>query len=110
MVLSKQKDIQVLDQPHKTEESISIIRVNGGLLIRPKLASEMEAQVKILSHREIEILGYVADGNPNKEIACILKISEQTVRNHIASILRKLNAKNRTHAVVLALRHGWIPI
>ncbi len=61
-----------------------------------------------LSSREIEILDYIARGNSNKEIAKSLKISDQTVKNHITSILKKLSVNDRTAAVVYALRHSWI--
>jgi len=61
-----------------------------------------------LSAREMEILQYVVRGSSNKEIARALKISQQTVKNHISSILRKLDVKDRTEAAVYALRHGWI--
>jgi DNA-binding NarL/FixJ family response regulator len=61
-----------------------------------------------LSPREIEILGYVSQGLSNKEISSILRISDQTVKNNITSILRKLHVNDRTQAVIYALRHGWI--
>lgn len=61
-----------------------------------------------LSAREIEILEFIARGNSNKEIAKSLKISDQTVKNHITSILKKLSVNDRTAAVVQALQHGWI--
>mgnify|MGYP000088297455 CR=1 FL=1 len=63
-----------------------------------------------LSPREVEILGFVAQGLSNKEIASILGISDQTVKNNITSILRKLNVNDRTQAVIYALRHGWIDL
>ena len=68
----------------------------------------MEAVVAPLTPRETQILNYIAEGNTNKEIAGILQISEQTIKNHVSAILRKLNANDRAHAVVLAIRHGWI--
>jgi DNA-binding NarL/FixJ family response regulator len=61
-----------------------------------------------LSAREMEILQHAARGSSNKEIAHALAISQQTVKNHISSILRKLDVKDRTEAAVYALRHGWI--
>jgi DNA-binding NarL/FixJ family response regulator len=61
-----------------------------------------------LSSREVEILDYIARGNSNKEIAKSLKISDQTVKNHITSILKKLSVNDRTAAFLHALRHGWI--
>ena len=63
-----------------------------------------------LSPREVEILGYVSQGLSNKEIASILTISDQTVKNNITSILRKLQVNDRTQAVIYALRHGWIDL
>jgi DNA-binding NarL/FixJ family response regulator len=61
-----------------------------------------------LTPKEIQILTHVAEGNSNKRIASILGISEQTIKNHVSAILRKLNANDRAHAVFLAIRNGWI--
>lgn len=63
-----------------------------------------------LSPRETEILQSVTRGMSNKEIASKLGISQQTVKNHMTSILRKLNVEDRTQAAVTALRHGWVRI
>lgn len=63
-----------------------------------------------LTAREVEILDAVAQGNSNKEIAQILAISDQTVKNHMTSILRKLAVNDRTQAVIHALRRGWIKL
>ncbi len=63
-----------------------------------------------LSAREIEILDLVAHGNSNKIIARRLGISDQTVKNHVSAILRKLEVNDRTEAVVYAIRSGWIHI
>ena len=54
-----------------------------------------------LSKREAEVLGYIAKGFSNKRIALILDISQQTVKNHIYSIMSKTKADNRTNAVLL---------
>jgi DNA-binding NarL/FixJ family response regulator len=72
------------------------------------LTRTMEGVAAPLTKRETQILTYVAEGNSNKEIARILTISEQTIKNHVSAILRKLNANDRAHAVALALRSGWI--
>jgi len=61
-----------------------------------------------LSPREIEILDNIAQGMTNKQVAYALSISEQTVKNHMSSILRKLSVNDRTQAVVYAMRQGWI--
>lgn len=63
-----------------------------------------------LTEREIEILRQVAAGNANKMIADNFSISEQTVKAHMRSILSKLGANDRTHAVTIALQRGIIEI
>lgn len=98
--------------------------INDNVLSKPQLASRVLKSFRELaveeedtstrdlysplSNREVEILDYIARGNSNKEIAKSLKISDQTVKNHITSILKKLSVNDRTAAVVHALRHGWI--
>ena len=61
-----------------------------------------------LSERELDVLRGVAKGGSNKLIASDLRLSEHTVKNHLKSILSKLNASDRTHAVVIALKRGII--
>jgi len=69
-----------------------------------------EALVEALTQREIEVLGLLAGGLGNKEIASRLDISEHTVKFHVASIMGKLGAASRTEAVTLGIRHGLILI
>ncbi len=73
-----------------------------------ELGGEPDTMFKPLSPREMEILRYIAKGYSNKEIAYTLKISEQTVKNHLSSVLRKLAVNDRTQAVLYALRRGWL--
>lgn len=61
-----------------------------------------------LTNRESEILHLVARGLTNKQIGYLLGISEQTVKNHLTALMRKIGAGDRTQAVVYALKHGWI--
>jgi DNA-binding NarL/FixJ family response regulator len=61
-----------------------------------------------LTHREMEILELIIEGLSNKGIAVRLGISQQTVKNHVTSILAKLNRSDRTQAAIYALRHGWV--
>ena len=63
-----------------------------------------------LSDREMEVLGCVVRGLSNKEIAGLLGISHQTVKNHVTAILRKFGVEDRTQAVVYALKRGWITL
>ena len=90
---------------------------------RPKLAAKILSQFNELSQqqevkelispltsRETEIVNYVAQGYANKQIAAKLNISEQTIKNHVTSILGKLDANARTEAVVKAIKKGLITI
>lgn len=63
-----------------------------------------------LTEREIEVLRRVAAGQSNKEIAIKLGVSEGTIKAHIHSILPKLNASDRTHAVTIALKRGILEL
>ena len=63
-----------------------------------------------LSAREAEILEAIAQGLTNKSVGETLSISEQTVKNHVTSILRKLAVNGRTQAVLYALKKSWISI
>lgn len=69
-----------------------------------------EPLLEPLTDREIEVLRFLADGFGNKEIASRLEISEHTVKFHVASIMGKLGAGNRTEAVILGIRHGLVMI
>ncbi|OGO23532.1 MAG: hypothetical protein A2Y54_01750 [Chloroflexi bacterium RBG_16_51_16] len=63
-----------------------------------------------LSEREMEVLDCVVHGKSNKEIASLLGISHQTVKNHVTAILRKFGVEDRTQAVVFALKRGWVKL
>jgi two-component system, NarL family, response regulator YdfI len=70
--------------------------------------SDITGSVEALTAREREVLQMLAQGHGNKDIAARLKISEHTVKFHVASILGKLGASTRTEAVSIALRRGVI--
>ena len=97
--------------------------VNDAILAKPQVATWLLSQFEQmtvsdadsseytfqpLSTREMEILKLITRGQSNKEIAQLLGISRQTVKNHMTSILRKLAVNDRTQAAVYALRRGWI--
>jgi DNA-binding NarL/FixJ family response regulator len=62
----------------------------------------------VLSMRELQVLGHVAGGYSNKRIATHMGISVETVKTHVKNILAKINARDRTEAVVIAMRRGII--
>ena len=97
--------------------------INDTFLSQPKVAHQVleqfqnfswgtgvESFVSPLTPRETEILSYMAQGYFNKQIALELNISEQTIKNHITSILRKLDANARTQAVIIAIKRGLITL
>ncbi len=102
------------------EELFNAVRVvhAGGSLLQPVVASRLlerfseamplMAAPEQLTPRELEVLAWVAQGHPNKEIAERLSISQRTVKFHVSSIMGKLGAANRTEAVALAVQHGLI--
>ncbi len=69
---------------------------------------ELQEAFVPLSPREMEIIRYITRGLSNKMIAHKLGISHQTVKNHMTSILRKLDVEDRTQAAIYAIRHGWV--
>jgi len=120
-----------LSKEATTDEIIQTIRrlvqgeypINESLHDRPKVAEHVLEQfqelssrsdtgdlISSLTNRETEILEYIAKGFLNKQIASELGISEQTIKNHVTSILRKLNANARTEAVVIGIKRGIISI
>lgn len=99
--------------------------INDNVLSKPHVASRVLNQFRELANtstsddstmfapltsREIEILDCIARGLSNKEIASQLSISGQTVKNHITSILSKLQVNDRTMAVIHAIQQGWIKL
>ena len=127
----KAQAVAYLSKEVTADKLIDIVRrvargehpINEALTARPKVAEhvlqqfqelstrrEAEAFISPLTPRETEILQYIGQGYLNKQIAAELGISEQTIKNHVTSILRKLNANARTEAVVVAIRQGLIKL
>jgi two-component system response regulator DegU len=127
----KAQAVAYLNKEVTASQLVDIIRrvvkgehpINECLTNRPKVAEHVLQQfqeltsraeagpfISPLTPREIEILEYIAQGYLNKQIAAELGISEQTIKNHVTSILRKLNANARTEAVVVAIKQGLIKI
>jgi len=90
-------------------ETIRIVHA-GRRRIPPEIAAELADHVTedALSDREVDVLRRVATGNSNKIIASQLNVSEATVKGHMKSILSKLGANDRTHAVTIAMKRGFL--
>ena len=95
-------------------ELIAIIRaVHAGKTEIPGAVATSIAQhigEKPLSDREIEVLTLIADGHRNKTVADSLSISDETVKMHVKNCMAKLNARDRTHAVTIAVQRGYITL
>ncbi|MCU6501313.1 response regulator transcription factor [Rugamonas sp. A1-17] len=87
-----------------------ILSVHAGRrLLPPPVAASLanSFQLDALSKREIEVLRLVGEGNSNQRVADQLGLSEDTIKAHMKAILQKLDARDRTHAVMIALRRGY---
>ncbi len=84
----------------------------GGFCVPSEIAIQLARSVSTdkLLEREVEILREIAAGCSNKIIADHLSISEDTVKGHVRSILAKLKANDRTHAVTIGMRGGFIDL
>jgi DNA-binding NarL/FixJ family response regulator len=96
------------------ELTAAIHALSQGLIVGPSTLL-FESEGEPLSHgpltdREAEVIGLLAKGLANKQIAVALGISEHTVKFHVSSIYTKLNVTNRTEAVREGLRGGWIAL
>jgi DNA-binding NarL/FixJ family response regulator len=92
-------------------ETIRLVHA-GSKCIQPDVAAQLANHMGEtgLSARELEVLALVATGNSNKIIGGRLSITEETVKGHVKSIMAKLGANDRTHAVTLALKRGIITL
>jgi DNA-binding NarL/FixJ family response regulator len=96
------------------DELVDTIRLvhAGARRIPPEVAMLLAERVAndALTERETEVLQLAAGGRSNKRIGALLAISEETVKAHMKNILAKLAANDRTHAVTIALRRGFIDV
>lgn len=93
------------------------LAANGDRILSPRLAELMLAEatspddpVSILTNREEELLQLIADGLATSEVATSMYISQKTVKNHLASIYEKLQARDRTQAVLTAVKMGIVKL
>ncbi|WP_332651182.1 response regulator transcription factor [Lysinibacillus sp. 54212] len=115
------------------DEIVEAIKVvaNGGSYLHPKVTKNLVAEFRrlsehenkgnfhqteirrpfhLLTKRECEVLQLLTDGQSNRTIGESLYISEKTVKNHVSSILQKMNVNDRTQAVVTAIKNGWVEV
>lgn len=99
---------------HVHRELLETIRAihAGQKRIPPEVAVELveHAADEMLTPRELDVLRLIAAGNANKQIADQLSIGEASVKSHVANILSKLGANDRTHAVTIGLKRGIIEL
>lgn len=74
------------------------------------LTAEVRRPLHLLTRRECEVLQLLTDGRSNRGIGDDLYISEKTVKNHVSNILQKMNVNDRTQAVVVAIKNGWVEV
>lgn len=100
----------IIEDKRMTEREVkSWINAHIEALAGPYIADGDEHFIP-LSPREMQILQFVTQGMSNKQIATRLDISQQTVKNHMTAILKKLNVEDRTQAAVMAIRRGWVRV
>jgi len=124
MLTSHRSDVQMLralntgavgyllkDRPGKELRDAMLRIYTEHCRVVPAVAQRLlEPKVDTLSERESEVLMSVAAGNSNKIVADKLSISEETVKSHMRSILSKLGANDRTHAVTIAVKRALISL
>ncbi len=117
-----------------TESLMEAIRVvyNGGSYLHPKVTHNLVEEYRklvdyqdtsngvveiehrkplhLLTKRECQVLQLLSEGQSNRSISSSLVISEKTVKNHVSNILQKMNVNDRTQAVVMAIRNGWVEV
>ncbi|WP_397537234.1 response regulator [Rummeliibacillus pycnus] len=115
------------------DEIVDAIKIvaSGGSYLHPKVTRNLVAEYRrlserenkgsfhqteirrpfhLLTKRECEVLQLLTDGQSNRAIGETLYISEKTVKNHVSSILQKMNVNDRTQAVVTAIKNGWVEV
>ncbi len=124
--------VAYIDKRTSTAEFVTTIKrashgqypINDSIITKPAVADRVIKQFQViasmglikekiatpLTHRELQILSCIANGGTNKQVANMLGISEQTIKNHVSAILRKLNANDRAHAVALAICNQWVVV
>ena len=102
--------IEIVKLAADPDTALSPFIAQGMLNEAKKLDANKREEDRIITKREEEVLQLIADGCSTPEVAAKLYISQKTVKNHLASIYEKLNARDRTQAVLLAVRMGIVKL
>jgi DNA-binding NarL/FixJ family response regulator len=97
----------------RTELIDTVRRVHAGKrVVPPQIAAELAAHLgdSCITERELSVLRGISEGASNRRIGAKLNITEHTVKGHLKNILSKLNASDRTHAVMIALKRGILDL
>jgi DNA-binding NarL/FixJ family response regulator len=95
----------------RTDLVITIRAVHSGVRCVPsEIAKKIATHLVVdhLSERELQVIRLVADGNSNKVIADLLRVTEDTIKGHMRNVMLKLQANDRTHAVTIATKRGYL--
>lgn len=109
-ILKDVAGVELIDTVHRV--------MNGEVVIHPRVARRLIKEVAAeksshteevrLTRRELDVIALLVQGKSNKDMADVMFISEKTVKNHLTSIFRKLNVRDRTQAVLYALKHQMV--
>ncbi len=95
---------------HNLVKEYRRLAVSGQAGVAVAQEVEIRRPLHILTRRECEVLQLLADGKSNRGVGDALYISEKTVKNHVSNILQKMNVNDRTQAVVVAIKNGWVEV
>jgi NarL family two-component system response regulator LiaR len=110
-----------LSKTAATAQVVEAVRTaaSGGSFLDPHVAAHLldrvkqepaDAPLRLLSPREREVLGNLARGRSNREIARTLSLSEETIKSHVSNVLMKLGLQDRTQAAIFGLQQGLVPL
>ncbi|MCH1625084.1 response regulator [Ferdinandcohnia quinoae] len=89
---------------------LAVVASGHSMATHPHQMVEIRRPLHLLTRRECEVLQLLTDGKSNRGIGDALYISEKTVKNHVSNILQKMNVNDRTQAVVVAIKNGWVEV
>ncbi len=104
LIDSNRYDSAQLNNPQAGNYPLAKHQTSKEIALHRNKSESSFLQIEILTRRELEIIKLIQQGYANREIAHLLRISEQTVKNHVSSILRRLNLRDRTQVALWATR------